>query len=145
MRQQTITVGGNLTADPELRFTPSGKAVANFNVVVNSRKLDRQTNEWSDGTPTFWRCQLWGTPAENLAESLTRGMRVLVTGRIETREWEDRTTGEKRTGMELIVDELGASLQFATAKITKATRTSGSRPQTSATGDGPSDDDEPPF
>jgi single-strand DNA-binding protein len=137
MRNATeIAFTGNLTADPELRFTPSGAAVANFSVVVNSRRFDKRTNEWTDTEPTFWRCTIWRQAAENVAESLKRGMRVTVLGRLESRSWEDRDTGTKRTSLEVQVDELGVSLAFATAKVTKATRTSASAP---------AGDDEPPF
>jgi single-strand DNA-binding protein len=137
MRNATeIAFTGNLTADPELRFTPSGAAVANFSVVVNSRRFDKRTDSWSDGEPTFWRCTIWRQAAENVAESLTRGMRVMVLGRLESRSWEDRETGTKRTSLEVQVDEIGVSLAFATAKVTKATRTSSAAP---------AGDDEPPF
>jgi single-strand DNA-binding protein len=144
MRQQTITVAGNLTADPELHFTPSGKAVANFSVVVNNRRVDKRTNEWTDGTPTFWRCQLWGQPAENLTESLTRGMRVLLTGRVETREWNDRQTDEKRTALELIVEKIGASLQFATVSVSKVDRNDSAQRSAPPAG-AQVTDDEPPL
>src|SRR5690349_18519252 len=142
MRNATeITIIGNLTADPELRFTPSGAAVANFSVVVNTRRFDKRTSEWTDAEPTFWRCNLWRQPAENLAESLTRGMRVVVVGQIETRTWEDRTTGEKRTANEIRVDDIGASLAFATVKVSKVDRSS----RTSAPAGAGVADDEPPF
>lgn len=143
MRNATeITIIGNLTTDPELRFTPSGAAVANFSVVVNTRRFDKRTNEWTDAEPTFWRCTLWRQPAENLAESLTRGMRVILTGRIESRTWEDRQTGEKRTALEIQVDEIGASLAFATIKVSKVDRSGRS---CAPAGAGVADDDEPPF
>ncbi|MBN9636314.1 single-stranded DNA-binding protein [Mycolicibacterium sp. CBMA 226] len=164
----TITVIGNLTADPELRFTPSGAAVANFTVASTPRMFDRQSNEWKDGEALFLRCNIWREAAENVAESLTRGSRVIVTGRLKQRSFETRE-GEKRTVMEVEVDEIGPSLRYATAKVNKANRSGGggggfggggggSRP--SAGGGAPADDpwgsapasgsfggadDEPPF
>ena len=164
----TITVIGNLTADPELRFTPSGAAVANFTVASTPRMFDRQSNEWKDGEALFLRCNIWREAAENVAESLTRGSRVIVTGRLKQRSFETRE-GEKRTVMEVEVDEVGPSLRYATAKVNKANRSGGggggfggggggSRP--SAGGGAPADDpwgsapasgsfggadDEPPF
>jgi single-strand DNA-binding protein len=119
-----ITVVGNLTADPELRFTPSGAAVANFTVASTPRTFDRQTNEWKDGEALFLRCNIWRQPAEHVAESLTRGSRVIVSGRLKQRSFETRE-GEKRTVIELEVDEIGPSLRYATAKINKSTRGSG--------------------
>jgi single-strand DNA-binding protein len=165
-----ITVIGNLTADPELRFTPSGAAVANFTVASTPRQFDRQTNEWKDGEALFLRCNIWREAAENVAESLTRGSRVIVSGRLKQRSFETRE-GEKRTVVELEVDEIGPSLRYATAKVNKASRSGGGgggfgggggsrQPaQTgggSATGDDPwgsapasgsfgGGDDEPPF
>jgi single-strand DNA-binding protein len=120
----TITVVGNLTDDPELRFTPSGAAVARFRVASTPRFLDRQTNEWKDGEPLFLQCQVWRQAAENAAESLQRGARVIVTGRLRQRSYETRE-GEKRTVMELEVDEVGPSLRYATAKVQKMSRSSG--------------------
>ncbi len=120
-----ITVVGNLTADPELRFTPSGAAVANFTVASTPRNFDRQSGEWKDGEALFLRCNIWREAAENVAESLTRGSRVVVTGRLKQRSFETRE-GEKRTVVELEVDEIGPSLKYATAKVTKAGRGSGS-------------------
>lgn len=119
-----ITVVGNLTADPELRFTPSGAAVANFTVASTPRQFDRQTNEWKDGEALFMRCNVWRQAAENVAESLTRGARVVVTGRLKQRSFETRE-GEKRTVVELEVDEIGPSLRYATAKVNKVSRGSG--------------------
>ena len=119
-----ITVVGNLTADPELRFTPSGAAVANFTVASTPRTLNKQTNEWEDGEALFLRCSIWRQAAENVAESLTKGTRVVVQGRLKARSYETRE-GEKRTVMELDVDEVGPSLRYATAKVTKATRSGG--------------------
>ena len=116
-----ITVVGNLTADPELRFTPSGAAVANFTVASTPRTFDRQTQEWKDGDALFLRCNVWRQAAENVAESLTRGARVVVSGRLKQRSFETKE-GEKRTVVELEVDEVGPSLRYATAKVTKASR-----------------------
>jgi single-strand DNA-binding protein len=120
----TITVIGNLTDDPELRFTPSGAAVAKFRVASTPRFLDRTTNEWKDGEPLFLQCNIWRQAAENVAESLQRGARVIVTGRLRQRTYETRE-GEKRTVMELEVDEIGPSLRYATAKVQKMQRSSG--------------------
>ncbi|OBB96638.1 single-stranded DNA-binding protein [Mycobacterium sp. 852002-40037_SCH5390672] len=120
----TITVVGNLTADPELRFTPSGAAVANFTVASTPRIYDRQSGEWKDGEALFLRCNIWREAAENVAESLTRGSRVIVTGRLKQRSFETRE-GEKRTVFEVEVDEIGPSLRYATAKVNKASRSSG--------------------
>jgi single-strand DNA-binding protein len=119
-----ITVIGNLTADPELRFTPSGAAVANFTVASTPRMFDRQTNEWKDGEALFLRCNIWREAAENVAESLVRGSRVIVSGRLKQRSFETRE-GEKRTVVELEVDEIGPSLKYATAKVNKANRSGG--------------------
>ena len=127
--ETVITVVGNLTADPELRFTPSGAAVANFTVASTPRTFDRQSGEWKDGEALFLRCNIWRQAAENTAESLTRGMRVIVSGRLRQRSFETRE-GEKRTVMEMEVDEVGPSLRYATAKVNRATR------QNSASGSG---------
>jgi len=164
----TITVVGNLTADPELRFTPSGAAVANFTVASTPRIYDRQSGEWKDGEALFLRCNIWREAAENVAESLTRGSRVIVTGRLKQRSFETRE-GEKRTVVEVEVDEIGPSLRYATAKVNKASRgggggggfgsSGGSRTTASAsaaasddpwgsapaTGSFGGSDDEPPF
>lgn len=171
----TITVVGNLTADPELRFTPSGAAVANFTVASTPRIFDRQSSEWKDGEALFLRCNIWREAAENVAESLTRGSRVIVTGRLKQRSFETRE-GEKRTVFEVEVDEIGPSLRYATAKVNKASRSGGgaggggfggggsggggSRQQSAPAGNAPADDpwgsapasgsfgggdDEPPF
>jgi single-strand DNA-binding protein len=121
----TITVVGNLTADPELRFTPSGAAVANFTVASTPRIYDRQSSEWKDGEALFLRCNIWREAAENVAESLTRGSRVIVTGRLKQRSYETRE-GEKRTVVEVEVEEIGPSLKYATAKVNKASRGGGS-------------------
>ena len=120
----TITVVGNLTADPELRFTPSGAAVANFTVASTPRIFDRQSGDWKDGEALFLRCSIWREAAENVAESLTRGSRVIVTGRLKQRSFETRE-GEKRTVMEVEVEEIGPSLKYATAKVNKASRGGG--------------------
>ena len=122
--ETVITVVGNLTADPELRFTPSGAAVANFTVASTPRTFDRQSGEWKDGEALFLRCNVWRQPAENVAESLTRGMRVMVSGRLRQRSFETRE-GEKRTVVELEVDEVGPSLRYATAKVNKVSRSGG--------------------
>jgi single-strand DNA-binding protein len=153
-----ITLIGNLTADPELRFTPSGAAVASFTVASTPRTLDRATNEWKDGEALFLRCSVWRQAAENVAESLTRGSRVMVTGRLKQRTFETRE-GEKRTVIEVEVDEVGPSLRYATAKVVKTTRGGGAGTGGSGSGFGaaPADDpwsapppaggltDEPPF
>ncbi|WP_454194259.1 single-stranded DNA-binding protein [Nocardia sp. Marseille-Q1738] len=119
-----ITVIGNLTADPELRFTPAGQAVANFTVASTPRVFDRNSNEWKDGEALFLRCNIWREAAENVAESLTRGSRVIVSGRLKQRSYETRE-GEKRTVVELEVDEVGPSLRYATAKVNKTSRGGG--------------------
>ncbi len=159
--ETVITVIGNLTADPELRFTPSGAAVANFTVASTPRTFDRQSQEWKDGEALFLRCNVWRQAAENVAETLTRGMRVMVSGRLRQRSFETRE-GEKRTVVELEVDEVGPSLRYATAKVNKVSRAGGSGgyggggsggsapmddPWGSAppAGSGPVADDEPPF
>ena len=122
--ETVITVVGNLTDDPELRFTPSGAAVASFTVASTPRSFDKNTNEWKDGDALFLRCSIWRQAAENVAESLTKGMRVVVQGRLRQRSYETRE-GEKRTVVELDVEEVGPSLKYATAKVTKASRGSG--------------------
>ncbi|MGW1013908.1 single-stranded DNA-binding protein [Streptomyces termitum] len=118
--ETVITVVGNLVDDPELRFTPSGAAVAKFRVASTPRTFDRQTNEWKDGESLFLTCSVWRQAAENVAESLQRGMRVVVQGRLKQRSYEDRE-GVKRTVFELDVEEVGPSLKNATAKVTKTT------------------------
>ncbi len=120
----TITIVGNLTDDPELRFTPNGAAVANFTVASTPRFLDKTTNEWKDGDALFLRCSIWRQAAENVAESLHRGMRVIVTGRLKQRSYETKE-GEKRTVYEVEVDEIGPSLKYATAKVNKIQRSGG--------------------
>lgn len=116
--ETTITLVGNLTADPELRFTPSGAAVANFTVASTPRTFDRQTNEWRDGDAMFLNCAVWRQAAENVAESLQKGMRVIVQGRLRSRSYETRD-GERRTVFEIDVDEIGPALRYATAKVTR--------------------------
>ncbi len=113
-----ITLIGNLTADPELRFTPNGAAVANFTVASTPRTFDRQTNEWKDGDAMFLNCSVWRQYAENVAESLQKGTRVIVSGRLKSRSYETRE-GEKRTVFEIDVDEVGPALRYATAKVTR--------------------------
>jgi single-strand DNA-binding protein len=164
--ETTITVVGNLTADPELRFTPSGAAVANFTVASTPRTLDKQSGEWKDGEALFLRCSIWRQAAENVAESLTRGSRVIVQGRLVQRSY-DTKEGEKRTVVELQVDEIGPSLRYANAKVNKVQRAGGGGGNSaggyggssSSTSSGPADDpwgsappassggfaDEPPF
>ncbi|PKQ23922.1 MAG: single-stranded DNA-binding protein [Actinobacteria bacterium HGW-Actinobacteria-5] len=115
-----ITLVGNLTADPELRFTPSGAPVANFTVASTPRTFDRTTNEWKDGDAMFLNCAVWRQAAENVAESLTKGMRVIVQGRLRSRSYETRE-GEKRTVFEVDVEEIGPALKYATAKVTRST------------------------
>jgi single-strand DNA-binding protein len=164
--ETVITVVGNLTGDPELRFTPSGAAVASFTVASTPRTLDKATNEWKDGEALFLRCSIWRQAAENVAESLQKGMRVIVQGRLQQRSY-DTKEGEKRTVIELQVDEIGPSLKYATAKVNRTTRGAGSggfgAPSSGSGGSGaPADDpwaasapasgggsswgsDEPPF
>ena len=115
-----ITVVGNLTADPELRFTPSGAPVANFTVASTPRTFDRNSGEWKDGDAMFLNCAVWRQAAENVAETLTKGMRVIVQGRLKSRSYETRE-GEKRTVFEIEVDEIGPSLRYASAKVTRTT------------------------
>lgn len=122
--ETVITVVGNLTADPELRFTPSGAAVASFTVASTPRTFDRQSNEWKDGETLFMRCSVWREAAENVAESLAKGNRVVVQGRLVQRSFETRE-GEKRTVVEMQVDEVGPSLRYATAKVTRTQRGGG--------------------
>ena len=122
--ETVITVVGNLVDDPELRFTPSGAAVANFRIASTPRTFDRQTNEWKDGDALFLSCSVWRQAAENVAESLTKGMRVVIQGRLKQRQYETRE-GEKRTVVELEVEEVGPSLKYATAKIARVQRSGG--------------------
>jgi single-strand DNA-binding protein len=122
--ETTITVIGNLVDDPELRFTPSGAPVANFRIASTPRTFDRQTNEWKDGDTLFLACAVWRQAAENVAESLQKGMRVIVQGRLKSRQYETRE-GEKRTVFEIEVEEVGPSLKYATAKVTRTQRSGG--------------------
>lgn len=133
--ETTITIVGNLVDDPELRFTPSGAAVANFRVASTPRTFDKQTNEWKDGEGLFLSCSVWRQAAENVAESLQRGMRVVVQGRLKARSYETRE-GEKRTVFEIDVDEVGPSLKYATAKVTKTSRSGASQGGGSASSGG---------
>ena len=134
-----ITVVGNLTADPELRFTPSGAPVANFTVASTPRNFDKQSGEWKDGDALFLNCAVWRQAAENVAESLTKGMRVIVQGRLRQRSYETRE-GEKRTVFECEVEEIGPALKYATAKVTRSSGGSGGAdPWASA------QSEEPPF
>jgi len=151
-----ITVVGNLTDDPELRFTSSGAAVANFTVASTPRFFDKNTNDWKDGDALFLRCSIWRQAAENVAETLTKGARVIVQGRLKQRSYETRE-GEKRTVYELDVDEVGPSLKYATAKVAKVTRGGGgggfgaggssqpSAPAADPWASAAPADDEPPF
>ena len=149
--ETTITVVGNLTSDPELRFTPAGAAVANFTLASTPRTFDRQSNEWKDGETLFLRCSVWREAAENVAESLTKGTRVVCQGRLTSRSYETKE-GEKRTVMELEVDEIGPSLRYASTKVTRTQR-GGGAPATggasnwggSANGWGATATNEPPF
>lgn len=150
--ENTITVAGNVTADPELRFTPNGAAVVNFTVACTPRYRDQTTGKWVDGDTMYYRCNAWRDMAENVAESLTRGLRVMVTGRLRMRDWESRD-GQKRQSLELEVDEIGASLKWATAKVNKLTRTGTEQPAAQPTGEtgaepamaGAATGDNPPF
>jgi single-strand DNA-binding protein len=134
----TITVVGNLTADPDLRFTASGVAVAAFTVASTPRVFDRQSGEWKDADTLFLRCTLWRQPAENTAETLRKGTRVIVTGRLKQRTYDTRD-GEKRTVTEIDVDDIGPSLRYATATVTRTPKT------TTTVGAGAGGDDQPPF
>ncbi|WP_275901416.1 single-stranded DNA-binding protein [Streptomyces sp. MBT27] len=125
--ETTITIVGNLVDDPELRFTPSGAPVAKFRIASTPRAFDRQSNEWKDGESLFLTCSVWRQAAENVAESLGRGMRVIVQGRLKQRSYEDRE-GVKRTVYELDADEVGPALSNATARVTKTVRASGAAP-----------------
>jgi|SRR5699024_7903941 len=152
-----ITIVGNLTADPELRFTPSGAAVANFTVASTPRYFDKQSGEWKDGEALFMRCSVWRQYAENVAETLSRGARVIVQGRLKQRSFETKE-GEKRTVVELDVDEIGPALRYATAKVNKTSRGGGGGGGFGGSGGGTDDpwaaapaassggfSDEPPF
>ncbi|WP_028938247.1 single-stranded DNA-binding protein [Pseudonocardia spinosispora] len=143
-----VTVTGTLTATPELRFTPSGHAVANFTVAANERRYDKNTGQWADGDATFLRCSIWREAAENVTNSLNKGNRVIVTGRLKQRTY-DTAEGEKRTVFELDVTEIGPSLKWATATVNKATRTNttaGAPKAEDPWGAAPAaSSDEPPF
>ncbi|MEH1522126.1 single-stranded DNA-binding protein [Cutibacterium avidum] len=130
-----ITVIGNLTADPELRFTPNGVPVANFTVASTPRTFDRQTNEWRDGEAMFLNCSVWRQFAENVAESLSKGMRVIVNGNLKARSYEDRD-GNRRTSYEIDVNEVGPSLRFASAKVARSQQSSGRQRGTQPQGNG---------
>ncbi|KAA0235141.1 MAG: Single-stranded DNA-binding protein [Acidimicrobiales bacterium] len=123
MAGNSVTVAGNITRDPELRFTPSGQAVATFGLAVNRRWQNRQTNDWEEAT-SFFDITCWGQMAENVSESLPKGARVVVTGRLEQRTWENQE-GERRSKVEIVADEVGPSLRWATAQVTKNERRSG--------------------
>jgi single-strand DNA-binding protein len=149
--ETTICVVGNLTADPELRFTPSGAAVANFTVASTPRTFDKQSQEWRDGDALFLRCSVWRDAAEHVAESLTKGSRVIVQGRLKQRSYETKE-GEKRTVVELDVEEVGPSLKFADAKVMRAARRDSAPAQRSGGLDDPwgssmagAASEEPPF
>lgn len=156
----TITVIGNLTSDPELRFTPSGSAVANFTIASTPRTFDRNSNEWKDGETLFLRSSIWREAAENTAESLQKGMRVIAQGRLKSRSYEDKTTSEKKTVIEFEVDEIGPSLQYAKAQVTRTQRNNnqpaqtqqpaanqwgGNQPAANSQGWGNGPQSEPPF
>lgn len=132
--ETVVTIVGNLVADPELRFTPAGDAVANFTVASTPRTLNRQTQEWEDGTALFLRCSVWRQQAENVAESLTRGARVVVTGRLRQRSYEK--DGQKHTVIEMEADEVSASLRYAQVQVHKAARSSAPEPARSGGGSG---------
>lgn len=147
--ETTITITGNLTADPELRFTPGGAALAKFTVAATPRQFDKATGQFKDGEPLFMTCSAWRDLAENVAESLTKGARVVVTGRLKLSRWET-PEGEKRQAFQLDVDDIGASLRYATAKVSKLNRTSGNGNSAAASADADpwatgGADAEPPF
>ena len=149
--ETVITVVGNATADAELRWTPAGKAVANFTVAATPRTFDKATSSWKDGEALFLRCNIWGDAAEHVAETVTRGMRLIVQGRLRQRSFETKE-GERRTVVELEVDEVGPSLRYASAKVAKADRSGPSKTQDvaddpwgSAPAKSGSFTDEPPF
>jgi len=141
-----ITIAGTLVADPDLRFTPTGAALATFTVAANDRRHDKTTGEWVDKGATFLRCSLWRQAAENLTESLTKGARVLLTGVLRQRDWET-TNGEKRYAFDVDVTEIGASLKWATVTVTKTTRdtTTGGGSGSGAGGGDSWGEDKPPF
>lgn len=148
MTDTIVTVVGNITADPDLRFTPSGQAVSNFTIASTPRSYDKNKQEWVDGEALFLRCSIWRDAAENVAETLIRGTRVIATGKLKQRSYETKE-GEKRTAVELEVDEIGPSLRYATAKVRKHESNGSSKPKASAA---PAEDpwagaaeEEPPF
>lgn len=124
MSINTITIEGNLTADPELRFTPGGKAVLNFSIAHNTRRYNKDTNQWEDGEPTFIRGSYWGQPAENASQSLTKGTAVIITGRIQQRNWTNKE-GENRSALELQAESISPSLKWATATIQRTQNSTG--------------------
>ncbi|MEV0826398.1 single-stranded DNA-binding protein [Nonomuraea rubra] len=142
--ETTITIIGNLTADPEMRFTPTGVAVARFTIASTTRTYDKQTNQWRDGDQLFLWCTAWRDLAEHVCESLIRGTRVIASGRLRTRNYDDKD-GIKRTATDLTVEEIGPSLRFATAKPVKADRTHPNGNGSGAPADDPWSSDEPPF
>lgn len=155
--ETVLTVVGNLVDDPELRFTPAGAAVTNFRIASTPRTFDKQAQEWKDGDSLFLTCSVWREAAENVAESLQKGMRVIVTGRLKSRSYETRE-GERRTVLEVDVDEVGPSLKYATAKVTRTTSTrvgpgqqqsqsqqGGADPWATPAPAGGAGSDEPPF
>jgi single-strand DNA-binding protein len=123
--ETTVTMIGNLTDDPELRFLPNGSGMVKFRIASTPRTLDRESGTWKDSDPLFMNCTAWRELAEHIAESLTRGTRVILSGRLRLSRWEDKETGEKKSMFQLDVDEIGPSLRFAQAKVTKMTRTGG--------------------
>lgn len=135
MNEPTVTIIGNVAGDPELRYTSSGVAVANFRILSTPRQFDRQSNEWKDGETLGLNCAAWKQLGENVAESLTKGLQVIVQGRLKARSYETKE-GEKRTSMELEVDAVGPSLQFATAQVTRAGRGGSPQPRGNQSGGG---------
>ncbi|PZS39946.1 MAG: single-stranded DNA-binding protein [Pseudonocardiales bacterium] len=146
--ETTVTITGTLTADPELRYTPSGVAVANFTIANNPRHFDKASGAWKDGDPLFLRCAIWRDAAENVTNSLSKGDRVIASGRLVQKSYETQA-GEKRTSYELLVDEIGPSLKWATVKVTKASRSTsggGEDPWTSGKSSAAtSTEEDPPF
>lgn len=146
----TITISGNLVADPELRFTPAGAAVTNFRIAYTPRTFNRETNQWEDGDAVFLTCNLWGNPARNVADSLTKGARVLVTGKVKQRSFQTRE-GDNRTVIEIDVDDVGASMKYATVTVERAGRdgagsaSRGGSADTPPWGGAATQEDEPPF
>src|SRR3954469_9841548 len=137
--ETTVTMIGNLVADPELRFLPNGTAMVKFTIASTPRTLDRASGEWKDGDPLFMNCTAFRDIAEHIAESLTKGTRVIVTGRLRLSRWEDKESGDKRSAYGLDVDEIGPSLRFAQAKVTRMTRSGGKAGDGFTPSDGPDD------